>query len=318
MEDPSTAAPKIELNQDNDQSDSNKMIDNITNKNCSCQTKESGIIKNQFIFSIGKLSCRFPSVGIEHEFQQRERSMLLDDKKIPELQNERIAVVLRNNQHLARSVCFIQSVSGIPAYVIVPATSQVLDNLLTVLEKSTSDDHWVIIIGKRGEMAPPTACNGVLAPYVYCDVVYAFSLNDLANNLVKSLTNLFNKKKWPKDKFIRTSQDVFRLIINAPENLGSNDTHRALNYVLAQHPGPYIAAMEFSEKSLLHNLETIVSEGPAGQKLVTIIMTFIDRTTGVPERVSTIVDVTEEWPFIAESHITDTAPIGMSSYVELK
>jgi hypothetical protein len=282
---------------------------------CSCQPH--GGTSRQFIYSIGKLSIRFPTIGLEREFQQRERLMFTGEKS-PVRLNERTANVLRKNQYLARSMCFVHSVSGIPAYIVVPAAPDVLDNLLTALEKASNDDAWVIVIGKRGNMVPPTACGGILAPYVLCDVVYEFRFEELFENLLKRIESVLKRKAWPKDKFKTVSHELFQRIVSTPDNLGALEGHRALNYILAQHPGPYLAAFEYGEHGLLYSVDTIPSEGAAGQKLIAVVMTFVDRNTGVPERVSTTVDVTEEWPFIVELGTTGAAPSGMVPYIETK
>lgn len=294
--------------------DNVEMENTTSSKGCSCQTGKNIDGPRSFIFSIGSLSLRFPSVAIENEFRQRERMTVARGTKLPESVIKRSILVLRENEHLARNICIVQSITGIPAYIVLPATAHVLDQLLSALEKS-SDAVWTLLIGRSGGMAPPTACNGILAPYLICDTVYVFTLDELLENLSKIVTAIVTTRKWSKETFKKTSEEVFRQIVNIPDNLGANDGHRALNYFATQHPGPYIAVMERTGHALLHRIDTLVSDGPAGQILVTIVMNFVDRMTGVPERLATTIDVTEEWPFVVESNATGTSPIGMIPYV---
>jgi hypothetical protein len=58
-----------------------------------------------------------------------------------------------------------------------------------------------------------------------------------------------------------------------------------------------------------------VSEGASARRIVSVIRTFIDRATGVPERLFTRVDVTEEWPFVADSMQGGAIPLGLSPYI---
>jgi hypothetical protein len=59
-----------------------------------------------------------------------------------------------------------------------------------------------------------------------------------------------------------------------------------------------------------------VAQGGIGNRVVTIILTFIDLTTGVPERLFSRVDVTEEWPFVADVSHGGAPPLGLQPFVE--
>ena len=54
--------------------------------------------------------------------------------------------------------------------------------------------------------------------------------------------------------------------------------------------------------------------GP-GPRVVAIVLTFLDTTTGVPERLFCRVDVTEEWPFVAGEGASQS-PIGLTPFVD--
>jgi hypothetical protein len=94
------------------------------------------------------------------------------------------------------------------------------------------------------------------------------------------------------------------------------DSHRALNYLVVQHPGVFVAAAERKGRAFLDSLETRVSDQPSLRRVVTVILSFVDRTTGVRERLSTAVDVTEEWPFLASGGGSTGPLLGLSHHLD--
>ncbi len=57
-----------------------------------------------YIYALGKIQVRFPSLALEREFQQRERE-LRAEPDTPRSTGARVAAVLRANAHLSRAVC---------------------------------------------------------------------------------------------------------------------------------------------------------------------------------------------------------------------
>src|SRR4051812_31041273 len=93
-----------------------------------CAGEEAGAAF--FVYSLGRLEVRFPTLGIEREFQQRERALLSRGEGTKHNRRHRLAAVLRENPHLARTVCFVHMVGGIPAYIVIPASSEVLRSII--------------------------------------------------------------------------------------------------------------------------------------------------------------------------------------------
>jgi hypothetical protein len=288
--------------------------ENENEHSCSCK-KSTPDFANQFIYSIGKLSVKFPSLGIEKEFLQREAAIFRSNENADKSTSGRITSVLKENHHLAKAVTFIQSVTGIPAYVVIPTGLTILDKLTESISDDINNDSWQVIIGRRGNIASPSLSGGILAPELHCDVLYSFKPEDLINSLIKPIEPLLKQKKWSKEEFHKSSIDLFYKIANMPDNLGSLDGHRALNYMSIQHTGLYISAMELSKNHFLQNIDTRLSEGPAGQKIVTVIMRFISRLTGISEDLAAKIDVTEEWPFVVSEVPHQSPPLVMVPYV---
>src|SRR5579885_843190 len=76
----------------------------------------------QYVFAIGKLDVRFPSIGIEREFR-RCTSLIPDVSSLS--RGERLRKVLEANQHLAVRVCYVLTIGGVPAYVLAPTMASV-------------------------------------------------------------------------------------------------------------------------------------------------------------------------------------------------
>jgi hypothetical protein len=284
---------------------------------CACN-QGSGNSVEQYIYSIGKIDVRFPTIGIEREFQQRERSMPTGHDHDHRLRprGERLAAVLRMHPHLARSVCFILTVGGTPAYALVPNNTEILQAMLDAVAGSDRDDAWSLVVGRGGPMAAPAACGGLMVQMAACDVFYGFALAEFADGLVSRVDHILKDKKIDRDKFLQGARDLFGRVALSMENMGAQDSHRALNYLLVQHPGPYIALVERADRAILDNVETRLNLTAGARRVVAVILTFIDRTTGVPERLFTRIDVTEEWPFVADAPNAAAVPLGLHPFVD--
>ncbi len=112
------------------------------------------------------------------------------------------------------------------------------------------------------------------------------------------------------------TQDLFTRLTTSTESFGAGDTQRALNYVLMQHPGPFLAAAERTKTGLLDRIETRQLADMGARKIIAVIFTFVDRTTGVAERLFCRVDVTEEWPFVPDTPSGAPGPLALQPYVE--
>lgn len=279
---------------------------------CSCS---QALSPDQFIYALGKIDVRFPSLGIEREFQQRE-VQLPPHKGQPLKRTERIRLVLENNHHLGSRVCYLFTIGGLPAYILTPPTWSLRESVLQAIERSVDPDYWCVLIGRRAAASSPTSCGGILAPVVACDQLYSFSFQEWQASLSARLKPALTARKIDPDAFNQLARDIFERVVTSVENIGVTDAHRALNYLLMQHPGPFLAVAERAKTQTLDRVETREIQGLGARRVVAIILTFLDLTTGVPERLFCRVDVTEEWPFIADSTDGARSPLGMIPYVD--
>jgi hypothetical protein len=281
---------------------------------CGCDTcGDRQPQSEEFVYALGRLDVRFPSVGFEREFQQRS-ARAAGDATAP--RGPRLRQVLESNGHLARRMCYLLMIGGAPAYVVAPAASYMLPEVMNAVEQIGREDTWCLVIGRRGPITSPGSCGGVMAPIVAADQIYAFSGDEWYGSLEGQLESVFTAKRVTRKDFGSVARDLFSQVVQSTENLGASDAHRAVNYLLMQHPGLFLAAAERAGKQRLDRIETKTIHGLGLRRLVGVVASFVDPVTGVAERLFTRVDVTEEWPFVADTTEGRPAPLGLLPYVD--
>jgi hypothetical protein len=265
----------------------------------------------QYAYTIGRLDIRFPSLSIEREYQQRERA-LHDLPQQP--RNARIRAVLEKNSHLAVRVGWVLSIGGNPAFALTPSSVGLKDAFFDALSRSHETNHFCVVIGRVGAFINPTAYGGVLLPLVSVDQLYTFSDAEWLEGLSQVARPVLESQNIEVEHFHAVSRDIFSEVTTMPENMGISDGHRALNYLLVQHPGMFLAAAE-RRNHVLDRIETRVFQAAGGRRHVAVILLFLDRSTGVPERLYCSVDITEEWPFVA-STAGSLSPLGFAPFLD--
>ena len=272
---------------------------------------KTALAPEQYVYAIGRLDVRFPSLGIEREYQQRERAMT----GLPQSpRSARIRAVLEKNPHLALRMTYVFLVGSNPVYALSPHSGALKDAFFNALAHAQDTDHYAVVIGRVSGFSNPTASGGLLLSTVSVDQLYVFSASEWAEGLAKAAQPALESRKVAGEHFQTVSQSMFREVVTMPENMGLSDGHRALNYLLVQHPGMFLAAAE-RPNHVLDRIETRITQLVSGRRQVAVILSFLDRGTGVPERVYATVDVTEEWPFVSSAD-GSVAPLGFAPFVE--
>ena len=265
----------------------------------------------QFAYVLGRLDVRFPSLGIEREYQQRER-VIADLPREP--RNARVRAVLEKNPHLATRVGWILSVGGSPTFALNAASSGLKDSFFSALSQADQPEHFCVVIGRVGPFVNPASYGGLLIPLLMVDQMYVGSLVAWTGGLAAVAKTALKGRKIGEERFQAAARELFRNVTGMPDNMGVSDGHRALNYLLVQHPGMFLAAAE-REDQLLDRIETRVQLSAGGRRHVVVILVFVDRATGVAERVFCSVDVTEEWPFVLGGDGA-ASPLGFAPFLE--
>ncbi|TMJ01170.1 MAG: hypothetical protein E6G97_17640 [Alphaproteobacteria bacterium] len=282
---------------------------------CSCEAcaGKPRSAPEQYVYALGRFDVKFPTIGIEREFQQRERALKAQQSAA---RGRKLRQVLEANSHLALRVAYTFGLGATPTYLVMPSSGSQRAEFLEAIERVGDTNHVSVLIGRMGPLASPAMSGGLVAPIVMADKIYTFSLDEWQKGLESSLERAVKSRDIKKDAFNEVCRELFHRLALMAENMGVTDGHRALNYLLVQHPGLFLAAAERAKRQVLDRVETRVIHGPGMRRQVAVIFTFLDSSTGVPERLFCRVDVTEEWPFVTDGSGTGSAPLGLSPYVE--
>jgi PatG C-terminal len=243
-----------------------------------------------FIYALGRVEPRFPSLAVEKEFRQatgRAETSGLSDRQA-------FGAVLssRPNRYLTRQLCWVLTIETLDTYILRPRDPADFDNLVETYRTQPNGQDVDVVIGVRGPIAPATACNGLMVPLVVFDQIYSFD----RPTLIKSIPR---PEGITEKKFEPAAADLFDRIMHMADNAGALDEHRALNYLAVRYPAIYAqTADQFGRDGSLTGVDVKPSPLSVARKIVDVIFSYTNRTTDVTERYFVRVDVTEEFPFL--------------------
>ncbi len=243
-----------------------------------------------YVFAIGRVEMRFPSLSVEKEFAQAtgraDTKGLTDRKAIHAVLSERV------NRYILRQVCWVFTIEGLETYLLIPRDPADYEQLLEAVRPQPSPLDIDVVVGMRGPIAPPEMCNGLMVPIVAFDQIYSFD----RDALIKALP----APKGGKGKEYETAAGelIDRFMLMA-DNAGATDEHRALNYLAVRYPAVYSTVADAFDRDLSLTAVEVQSSALSGtRKIVDVIFSFTNRKTDVIEKFFTRVDVTEEFPFL--------------------
>jgi hypothetical protein len=243
-----------------------------------------------YVYALGRIEARFPSLAIEKEFAQatgRSETAGLTDRAA--LQT---VLTQREQRYLARRMCWVLAIQSLDTYILQPEDPADMDMLLGAIRPTVNPGDLDAVIGVRGPVAPPTMCNGLMVPLVVVSQIYSFERATLLESIPKP-------EKMDDEEFGPASEELFDRIIQLVDNAGATDEHRALNYLAVRYPAIYAQAAEcFSRNCSLTSVEVRGSALSGTRRIVEVIFTYTNRQTDVAERFFCRVDVTEEFPFL--------------------
>src|SRR5436190_15051432 len=252
--------------------------------------RSTGTTTPSYVYALGRVTPRFPSLAVEKEFVQatgRTETVGLTDRQA--LQS---MLSQRSNRYLARQLCWVLEIEGLETYLLVPRDPADFDLLVEALRPAPSPMDLDVVVGVRGPIAPPEACNGLMIPIVAFDQIYSFD----RDALIKAVPR---PEKVTAKEFEPAAEELFDRIMQMADNAGATDENRALNYLAVRYPAIYArAAEQFATNASLSAVEVRSSPLSAVRKIVDVIFAFTNRTTDVTEKFFVRVDVTEEFPFL--------------------
>lgn len=250
----------------------------------------NGSAAPSYVFAIGRVEMRFPTLGVEKEFAQATGRA--NTKDLPDRAAAHAVLSERSNRYLARQICWVFTIEGLETYILVPRDPADYDQLLEAVRPHPSPLDLDVVVGVKGPMAPPETCNGLMVPIVVFDQIYSFD----RDSLIKAIPR---PPKASAKEFAPAAEELFDRIMLAADNAGSMDDHRALNYLAVRYPAIYATAADaFGRNASLTAVDVQTSPLSSTRNVVDVIFSFTNRNTDVVEKFFTRVDVTEEFPFL--------------------
>lgn len=261
---------------------------------CGCsggpQPERMGTVTYSYIYALGRIEPRFPSLGMEKEYAQATgraaTAGLTDRQALHDVLSQ------RQNRYLVRQLCWVLTIEGLETYILQPRDPEDLGLLVEALRPAPRPTDVDVVIGVRGPIAPSQLCNGLLVPMVAFNQIYSFDID----SLIKSIPR---PEKVPEEQFGPAAEELFGRIVQMADNAGATDEHRALNYLTVRYPAIYATAADaFGRNASLTAVEARPSRLSGVRKVVDVIFSYTDRATDVVEKSFVRVDVTEEFPFL--------------------
>jgi hypothetical protein len=260
--------------------------------NCGVAVSENGYGENapSYVFAIGRVEMRFPTLAIEKEFAQATGRA--ETKGLTDRAAAHAVLSEPTNRYIARQVCWVLTIEGLETYLLVPRDSADYDQLLEAVRPRPTPLDLDVVVGLKGPMAPPDMCNGLMVPIVMFDQIYSFD----RDTLIKAIPR---PQKTSAKEFGPAAEELFDRIMLGADNAGSMDDHRALNYLAVRYPAIYSTCADaYGRNASLTAIDVQPSALSGTRNVVEVVFSFTHRETDVTDKFFARVDVTEEFPFL--------------------
>lgn len=256
---------------------------------CGCAAG-NGSPPASFVYAIGNVEARFPTLSVEKEFVQATGSS--DTAGWTDQQAFQSVLADPENRYLAREVCWVLSVRGMDTYLLHPRDPRDFDLLVDAIRPEPSPLDLDAVIGTMGPLAPPELCNGLIVPIVALDRIYSFDRDSLVR-AVPIAPGLSDEQN------AAAANQVLAMILQVADNAGATDEHRALNYLAMRYADIYTKTGEqFAADFSLSAVEVRASALSGARKVLNCIFSYTHRKTAFIEKMMVSVDVTERFPFL--------------------
>jgi hypothetical protein len=246
-----------------------------------------------YVYALGRIDPRFASLAVEKEFAQvtgrADAAGLTDREALQRILSDRA------NRYLTRQICWVFVIEGLETYLLAPRDPADLELLVEAVRPRPNPADLDVVIGMRGPLAPPEACNGLMVPIVVFDQLYSFDRDALLGAIPRP-------KGVPakeEERFRAAAAELFDRILQLADNAGATDEHRALNYLAVRYPAIYAQTAEaHADNASLSAVDVRSSRLSGVRKIVEVIFSYTNRQTDVSDKYFVRVDVTEQFPFL--------------------
>jgi hypothetical protein len=267
-------------------------------KSCSCGSMDNNnpdktVSSPSYIYAIGKVVHRFPKKSLEMELAQATGRRVGEETR----GLTREEVVYRGltdsaNRYIARQICYVLNIEGLETYILIPSDPLDIDRLAEALRPAPDVGDIDVIIGRRGPMASPERCNGLVVPIVIVDQIYSSDRDTLMKAIPK-------RKGESEDQFKKTADALFGHIIQIADNAGAIDEHRAINYLAVRYDEIYHRTQLMQDENYSFSAIDVRPSRLSGtRKIVDVIFSYENRANRAAQKWFVRVDVTEEFPFL--------------------
>jgi len=273
-------------------------LSTASTKSCGCggmnnNNSERIISSPSYIYAVGKIGYRFPNRSIELELAQALGRRSEEDTK-GRTHDEVIYTALmdRANRYIARQICYVLTIEGLETYILVPSDPLDIDRLVEAIRPNPGVGDINVVIGRRGPIAPPEMCNGLMIPIVSVDQIYSFDRETLMKSIPK-------RKGTNEDQIRKTSDALFNHLIQVADNAGAVDEHRALNYLAVRYDEIYQRTQLVQDENYsFTGIEVRPSRLTGVEKIVDVIFSYENRTNRAVQKWFCRVGVTGEFPYL--------------------
>jgi hypothetical protein len=243
-----------------------------------------------YVYALGRIEPRFPSVSVEKELVQAtgraETAGLTDRQALHRVLSQ------PQNRYLVRQLCWVLTIEALETYLLQPRDPADFGQLVEALRSTPSPMDLDVVIGVRGSIAPADLCNGLMVPIVGFDQLYSFD----REALVKAIPR---PEKVAAKQFETVAGELLDRVLQMADNAGATDEHRALNYLVVRYPAIYVLAAERqAQNNSLAAVEVRSSPLTGVRRVVDVIFAYTNRNTDFTDKFFVRVDVTEEFPFL--------------------
>ena len=154
---------------------------------CSCGSDGGKMLPPSYVYAIGKVVHRFPNRSLELELAQATGRRAEEETR-GRTREEVIHKALTDpaNRYIARQICYVLTIEGLETYILVPTDPLDIDRLAQALRPAPGMLGDIdVIIGRRGPLASPEMCNGLMVPIVMVDQIYSFDRDTLMKAIPK-------------------------------------------------------------------------------------------------------------------------------------
>ncbi len=242
-----------------------------------------------YVYVIGHIEPRFPLVSVEKEAWQAIKR----EPGAKDTERHAMLKVLKEpaNRYLVRQLCWVLSVHGIETYILLPRDPADYQLLVDAYRAEPNPGDLELVIGLRGQNAPPSMCNGLTVPIVMFDQIYPFDR--------KSLIEAVPKHEDHPPNFTHVAEEMFDRVMQQSDNAGATDKDRALNYLAVRYGRIYeTGAREFERNASFTSIDVLPSPLSGTRRIVDVVFAFTSRDTDVVTKHFVRVDVSDEFPFL--------------------